>query len=275
MNQRQLDIELLEGGFRPGPVPPGFDLERLPPSQSLPLVETLESRTGPWQVGGTYGRIENLEFPRTLDADPAPIFSIDGQIGPPRPRTLNLFRSDAQVSLGGNADWYASVTYGVGGVSNNFLCDWLRGGQISLVCQTLRVDAIAYRPIGNVAYSPPAGVQLLGAMLSHTGSAPPRPPTFTTQRTTVPTGDFVDFAVPDFARWVYPGSGSAPPDLDSAPTNLFISFFNLGGFALKTAQFTASTQLDGLQIPGGSTQVRISNSTGIDRQFLLSFQLGI
>lgn len=267
-----LDVEQLDGGFKPPPVPPGFVLTKLPPG--LSLIQTIESERGPWDVGGTYGRILSVPFPTRLDESPIAIFSCDRQLGPPRPRTLNLFRNDAQVSGGGNADFYASITYGVGGVINNFLCDWSRGGQISLVCQTLRVDAIAYQPVGTSAYSPPTGLQTLGAMLGHVGSAPPKPPTFTTQRTTVATGNFVDFAVPDFARWVYPGLGSYMP-LDAAPVNISLECLNLGGQALKLSQYTERMQLEGVQLPGGTTEVRINNSAGFSVTPLLSFELGL
>jgi hypothetical protein len=271
MYRRQVDIERLEGGFRPAPMPPGF----VPPVQGLPTLEVLEARRGPWSVGGEYGRLINVAFPDSLAAAPIPIFSLDEQRGPPRPRTLNLFRSDAQLVPGiYNADFYASITYGIGGVLNNFLCDWSRGGQISIVCETLRVDAVAYQPVSDLDYTPPSGTQILGAMLSHEGSAPPRPPTFTTQRAFLPSGFTTDFVVPDFARWVYPSLGPSPPE-PAAPTGSILSCRNFSAFVLKEVELTEATLLQGVQLPGGTTEIRIANTTGNIRQYLLSFQLGL
>lgn len=269
----------LDGGYSPEPIPPGYQRAPLSapvPAQGVPTVHVVEPEEGSWSRAGKYGRSQTGPFPRSLAADPVVIFSIDRQLGPPRPRTLHLFRSDALIvpNVGLNAEIYAAITYGVGGIQNQFFCDWLRGGQISLVCDSLRVEAVPYAPNAATAYTPPAQdqVQVLGAMLSHEGSAPPRPPTFTTQRVVVPALASAVFAVPDFCRRVYPcvvGLAASVANVDD------LICLNFASIVVQSVT-VRSAQIEGVIIPGGTTQIQINNRDGaLANAYLLVFELGL
>jgi hypothetical protein len=268
-------VDELEGGFKPQPIPPGYELGQ--PPAGLPSVETLESFSGPWQQQGKYGRSVTAPVPRTEDAEPQVIFTIDRQNGPPRARTLHFFRSDAQIEPSGtlNADVYASVIYGVGGITNSFLCDWLRGGQLALVCDYLQVSAVPYAPRHGTPYNPPPDTQLqvLGCMLGHQGAPPSLPPTFTTASTTIPPSNSAVFTVPDFARAVAP-IGSVVFD---GTTNIQLVFRNLAAFDMSVVDLTEEDKNRPMLIPGGTTEIEITHGAGgsITNHFGLIFQLGL
>lgn len=273
-SRRRRIVAELVGGYDPGVNPPAFDLGNLPPP-NVPLVETIESSRGPWQQAGKYGRAENYGFPRVLDGTPTLIFNMDRQPGPPRARTLHLFRSNALLAFAGNADIYAQVTYGVGGVQNQAVFDWARGGQISLVCDSISVEAVAYTP-NDQAYNPGAvGLrQILGAMLSHEGTSQARPPTFTTEQVTLLAGDNVSFVVPDFARWVFPGIvNNEFPAVSVAD----IGFESNAGFNIKSLSCAVALQQLGTPVPGGTRVVSVAwpaTATG-SASVILQFELGL
>jgi hypothetical protein len=268
-----IQVAELQGGYFPPPVPPAFDVSQPPPA---PLVEVIESFKGPWNKSGSYGQQQNFSYPIALaDAEPITVFSNDGLSGPPGPRTLHLYRSD--VSLGaGNAEIYARITYGVGGIQNQFLCDWVRGGQIALVCQTVRVEAVVYQPTSLTPYSRPAGVEVLGCMLGQRGSAPPKPPTFTTQvqQRTVSAIDELDFDIPDYARWAYPNQ--IPLTTTSAQNTTSIMLFRSNG-AGRMRQLVVSEALmrEGSAIPGGATVVSFLNQGPANESYSVTFALGL
>lgn len=271
MSKDALEIVALRGGFKPAPVPPGFGEGQLPPN--LPLVQTLEAEKGPWQLAGKYGRQQVYQFPPTLDSTPTLIFNMDRQPGPPRARTLHLFREDSALhATGAGVDIYAQVIYGVGGVSNRALLDWTRGGQISLVCDSVAVQAVPYVVQDN-PYSPPGDdfKQVLGAMLGHDGPTPHRPPTLTTQQLTLAVGASGAFLVPDFARWVYPIVLR-----QTAPTGADLIFFRCNnGPDVKIVQFTPDVLQMGTVIPGGSTEVIIKNNGALPTVYACQFELGL
>lgn len=277
MRHPQIRVEELEGGYKPLPIPPGFDLNANP--QGLPLTETLETFRGPWQQAGRYGRAVTGPFPRSVDDTPLAIFTIDKQNGPPRARTLQLFRSDAQIipNVFLNCDTYASITYGVGGIQNNFLCDWARGGQITLVCDTLRVEAIPYAPLTGTPYAPPdeSQVQTLGAMLGHEGVSQARGPTFTTGRTIIPPTFSATYKVPDFAREVAVFATNSA-DFDAAH-DVTIEFLNFSDGAIAAVTMTPELAMVPMPIPGSTTQITIAHGAGgsITNAYGLIFFLGL
>lgn len=268
---RRVHVDELEGGIRRPPIPPGFE----PPTQGLPLVQTRETSDGPWRNAGTYGRQQSFAFPASVNADPIAVFSVDQQLGPPRPRTLHLFRSDGTLDTDfpviDNAEIYARITYGVSGITNQFLCDWTRGGQLALVCDSLRLEAIAYAPSTLAVYSPPTGTQLIGAMLGETGAVPILPPTFTTSLVNLPASSDVAIVVPDFARKVYPVFTNVP-----IPANVALLFYTLGEqVALGQFSLDQTTAIQGLVLPGGTSIVRVVNTSAGSVTFCLVFQLGL
>lgn len=271
MRHQHVRVEELEGGYQPPPIPPGFELA--PPAP--PPTQIVESTTGPWKQAGTWGRQVEYVFPASLDADPIPIFSLDHPVGPPRPRTLHLFRSDGTLATDfpiiDNAEIYARITYGVSGIQNQFLCDWTRGGQLCLVCDTLRVEAVPYAPSSLAIYSPPPGAQLIGAMLGQTGAPPTLPPTFTTPLTHLLTASQALFVVPDFARKLYVVFNDQP-----IPANVLLTFYTPGEqVAIGQHLLTETTAIEGLIIPGGTAIVAITNTSGVFVNFVCVFQLGL
>lgn len=277
MHGAQIRVEELEGGYRPPPVPPGYELDRLP--QGLPLVESLETFNGPWQQAGRYGRSITAPFPRNVTDTPLAIFTIDKQNGPPRARTIQLFRSDALIipSAFINADTYASITYGVGGIQNNFLMDWCRGGQLSLVCDTLRIEAVPYAPLGNTPYAAPPidQVQTLGAMLGHQGVSQARGPTLTSPRMIIPPTFNATFAVPDFAREV--AVFALGSDLLDPTHNVDLLFLNFSDAAIAAVTLTPELAMVPLPIPGSTTQIEIRHlgAGSITDAYGLVFFLGL
>lgn len=271
--RRRLRVAELSGGYEPAPVPPGYGQHALPPG--VPLIETIETAKGPWQVNGSYGRMNRFTFPASLDADPIAVFSIDRQLGPPRPRTLHLFRDDSNVGDGVtpvNVDCYARITYGVGAVQNSFHCDWSRGGQISIVCDALRVEAVPYVQDASSPYLPPPGEQLLGCLLSHEGSAPPRPPTFSTAIVALANTESAVFPVPDFARWAFPVS---PAALVSPASGIAVRFGNQQSFVMKLLPMSDLLAQLGTAVPGGCNTVEFTNNSGGQAIVGLQFELGL
>lgn len=269
MSEPRIEVNELEGGYQPPPIPPGY--QGVP--KGLPLTETTESYSGPWTQGGTYGRQIEYTYPATISADPVAVFSIQRQPGPPRPRTLHLFRSDGTLVSGFfNADVYAKVSYGVGGIQNVAFIDWTKGGNFTLVCDSLRVEAVAYAPTSIIAYSPPPGAQILGAMLGHEGAATARPPTFTTQSTKITPGSNAVFVVPDFARWVFPKINNTPPDAGD-----FMAQVNLFAVGLGRLKLTDSLMQLGTPVTGGATEIDVHHdiAAALDMQVLLQFELGL
>jgi hypothetical protein len=183
-----------------------------------------------------------------------------------------LFRNDAELSVAvSNADLYALITYGVGGIQNQFLCDWSRGGQFSLVLETVRVEAVPYLPQLGVPYLPPQGRQLLGCMLSHEGPSVARPVTFTSSAAGVASGGSVSFTVPDFARWVYPTNVVLP----AQPSTDTVEFLNQGVTTLKLVRLDDAFLLRGTPVPGGTSVITVHNNSGGFRAYGLQFELGL
>lgn len=266
----------LVGAVRPPPVPPGFAETQTP--AGLSLVETIETSRGPWSSGSPYGRAIEFVYPAALEASSQLVFNVDRQPGPPRARTLHLFRSDASLVAGAelfpptNADVYARVTYGIGGVQNQALFDWLRGGHVPITCDSLSVEAIQYAVSADSEYVPPEGFEILGCMLSHDGAPPPRPPTFTSQQITLQPATGVSFSVPDFARWCFPVYGTPATTLQAGQT---VRCLNFGNLLLKETSLSQAVIADGFLIPGGTTQIEIDNDSGEEQTWLLQFQLGL
>jgi hypothetical protein len=262
----------LRGGFAPAPVPPGWELNQVP--AGLPLVETIEPEKGPWSRAGAFGRLEKFTVPDAAGVVTA-VFSNDHIEGPPRARVINLFRSDIELTHGANSNFYARITYGIGGVQNQFFCDWLAGGQLSLVATTLRVEAVTYAPNAEVAYSRESGQVVLGAMLGVFGSlqSGQAPITFTTQEVDLAASEVGTFLIPDFARRVIPQLDLGSNAYSDCQLNL------VGGNSFATrfhgANFTAELARQGVTLPGPTTRVVFKNAGASGLSVAMQFQLGL
>lgn len=268
-----LRIAELEGGFNPGPVPPGWE----PPQAGLPLVHTIEPESGPWQRASKYGRSVDVAWPATA-GEVISVFNADRCAGPPRKRLVHLFRGDqvdsATVS---SADVRLRCTYGIGGTQNVFDADWLQGGDFAIVCDTMRVEAVTFAPTIGL-YIPPVTRLQLGAFLGQGGGTPPLPPTFTTPKQSVATGafptSFVSFTVPDFARRFMVNRLSA---LDPAPGDMFVLFRNQStGSIQKLLDLDGTMIRQGTSIPGGTQTIEVYNIGASNPTILsLTFFLGL
>src|SRR5262245_20407653 len=258
----------LRGGFKPAPVPPG-----LVPAPVAPFQYSQEPPKGLWTQAGSYGRQFKGVIPSTAGVI-IPVFSNDQLDGFPRARCVHLYRSDNELlhSGGGNNGFRLKCTYGQGGVQNQFFADWQSGGNFSLPCTTLRIEALSYAPNAESPYSTFAGDVVLGAMVGYEGMTTPRDPlTFTTERVELAAGESALAVVPDFARRVI-------PQIDLGNTTYADVEFALlnNGPRWEAGQFFAAIARDGVPITGGVTRVFLENNHATELMAVsFLFQLGL
>ena len=264
-------IEEFQGGYTPGPIPPGFHA----PPPHLPRVEVVEALSGDWSQAGKYGRVYTGPWPQTVD-DVVSVFTIDRIPGPPKERLLHLFKTDNTLSGGGRQAFYARVTYGSGGAQNVFFCDW--GGHVPLVADSIRVDAVPFSPLVGQPYNPPplsnaSAVITFGALLGVEGSGPSIPPTFTTPNklTTVPS-ESINVPVPDFARRVIPNvvPKTAPPVVPGEFTLVFLQ----AGNQVKALDVSPDIIANGCALTGLTTSVQLFSLQTL-QLIGLTFELGL
>jgi len=248
----------------------------------LPHVATVEPRWGWWSESGAFGGRIQRAFPGTageiIDA-----FSIDRTPGPPRPRAFNLFRSNLNLGGGGgrggtNAELYAQITYGAGGVTHSFKMDATLGTQISLVANTIRLSFVSYAPAAGSIYNPPTeGELILGATLGLGAVAPGDAATFTTPYVSVDPGAEQTFAIAPFARRLYPFQPLVNVASVHGWQDVRLRFCREGGATQSTLYLGEIPELlsTGVPIPGGAFDVRLTNG-GPNARFLgIIYQLGI
>ena len=259
-------IDVLPPDQRAIHVPAGPQLAR------LPRVEVVEPNDGPWSQPGTYGR--------RIEVNPGPVNAAGyGQSfavfenpkfnGPPRPRTVQLFRSDRNNQIGAttpNADFYALLTYGLNGVVNEILLDWVNGAQFQLPCQMLRVEAIAYQPNRTVIYEPGTGKTVLGALAAEGPCACPVPMSFTTQVVNLNPNEGVSFDIPNMARRAFPLVFDTNTAAVTDPTDYSINFsVDRAGYGTNTSshyQVSDEILAMGVPVPGGAKTCEIRVAIG-------------
>ena len=246
-----------------------------------PAVPVLEPQEGDWSTSNFWGDQFNSKrapdgttnFPKAAGQVLGVLPKNNRMYGPPKTMTVSLYRSDdPQI---GNADFYARVTYGTGGGTNSFMCDWLAGMRFSLTMNNVNVDAVSYAPNSQAPYAPDVTDGFfLGAMVTEGGAGDNAPLTFTEPLTVIPTLQHVDFAAPDFARRLL--IHTAVPLDPTVDTGIFVQFrsgsVGLAGYDLRVMRENLS---DGILIPGGCREVRISNTTGADFLVTPQWVLGI
>jgi hypothetical protein len=256
----------LDGGFVPAPVPPGFNPAALP-SFRPPVT--------PAAKDGSYGRRAQTTLP-DLPGAQIEIFSNDLFPGMPMPRSIQLYRSDRDTVYG-NADVRALIQYANGGIWNAFRCDWINGGQFSLVCTSIRVIAETYAPAGDQPYSVGSGELILGALVGDGAAAPQGDPvSFTTERRVLAPGPSeLEELIPDFARRFVPcmldTAGALPP----VPADFIIRFLTGSANVIKATQLTAEIERDGIIIPGGANSVVVASASALEYALAFQFQLGL
>lgn len=260
----------LQGGFRPAPIPPGYEQ---PPSRGLPQVEIVEplNYLSAQGTSGAWGNNFTGEFP--AEGASVLVASMDRFPGPPRPITVHLLRNDVDAPSAGNAMLRAVLTYGTGGAQNVAELDWCQGGQFTIVANAIRVEARAVRPFPDLPYAPDNTRIVLGASFGLEPASPARPPTFTAPYQPLFSPGSVRFPIPDFARRAYPlfasdGGGAAPFDVWQAR-------FLLGDFtALVDVQCNTDIVQNGLIVPGFARYFSIFSATQTESVGAM-FELGL
>jgi hypothetical protein len=184
-----------------------------------------------------------------------------GLYGPPAVHSIQLGRSDAVDAQ--NADVYARITLGCGGVENQFLVDWLHGAQFTVVCNSLSVAALTYAPSASNVYAASGAAVALKAMVAKGSTNPSRcPASYTMPGQPLAEvgnpGSGVSYNVPDFARELCVHVVSNPANNNPAVASVvLITMTNEGGSVL--AQYNAQVCAGGrsIPIPGGVNTVFI------------------
>jgi len=250
----------LQNAYFPEPIPPEY---RPPPPPAQPM-QVIEPTHGWWRQAGAFGRRFEGRPPDTAGM----VIPLTEQLelpGPPAPWWLNFFRfdrvvSDEAISLG-NWDFRARVIYGVGGVDNVIETDLIQGVQFAVVCNSLTVQLVTYRPIAFQAYNvePVNSDHIVAGCVFGKGGAGngTLPVTWTTEFQLVPfTGLSFVTAVPDFARSVVVHTSQTDP-ADLAGARLL--FASSSGVTIKEVivadAYDVLTQDKGIAIPGGTNQV--------------------
>lgn len=124
---------------------------RPPPNLRVPQGAERRAKTKLWYEENSPGqkrRVDENNLP--TEASREPILEVR-DFGEPELICLQLDRNI--ISQGGNAKIVAEVTYGVGGASDTFVCDWADGTQMGIVAQRLTVVARPEQAVKQAAFS--------------------------------------------------------------------------------------------------------------------------
>lgn len=232
-------------------------------------MRVLAPQDGKWVNNNLWGDQRFQTLPLTEGAEISISPKLARMYGPPAVHSVQLSRSDDVQPQ--NADVYARIQYGCGAVNNSFDCDWLHGQQFSLVCNSVEVRAVTYRPIASQPYSVDDGAVALVAMVAKGAINQGRCPlTFTEPRGELtvsggatptiayPVRDFVKQFTVHLAGTV--GSTNSDP---SVPTGIYAQIYTQGGgqLALYDLQVCAGGTA-AIQLPSGASHVALVNSNG-------------
>lgn len=226
------------------------------------VLRFIEPTKGPWVNQNTFGD----QFFGPLPSTAGQVFAVlpknTGLYGPPAVHSLQLGRSDAVDAQ--NADVYARITIGCGGVENIFDVDWLHGVQLALTCNSVSVQAVTYAPTPGAYRAASASVALKAMVTKGCVSQSRCPATYTEALVSLADvalapANAVTFFLPDFARelTVHVAGNNNP----ATPTAITLSFLNQGGSVI--AQYNAQVCAGGrsVPIPGGANSVFIENAS--------------
>lgn len=262
---------------------------------------TLEPTLGWWTGNTQFGNRLAFDMPATegvivdiLDSRELP--------GPPRAFGATLTRNPritlgpnlapvGEANIARNADIYAQITYGAGGVSSTFLMDWSQGGSFALQANTMRISALSYAPklpadfgaYDNRRQFTGVSKLQLGATIGIDGTPPPRAPTFTTQLQLIRIADLAgaQVTVPPFARRVWPVMAVFDPSIPPFEPVPYAEYVisGSGNFSVWQ-QYALSDELvsEGIPIPGSvdsySIRARVPVPT-FDLRVAFIFELGL
>lgn len=117
--------------------------------------------------------------------------------GAPVARSVLLWSSDRVGAT--NADVRCQVQMGVGGFTQTFMCDWSNGAQFSVVANSLRIDAVTWRPNTLIPYNVTGDQIKLGA-LCVLGTANSKHLTYTEPLVSQAAAAVTTYPVPRFAK---------------------------------------------------------------------------
>ncbi len=221
------------------------------------IVRVLEPQKGAWVNQNLWGD----QRVQPLPGDPGQIVSVLGKntimYGPPAVHSVQLARGDETPAV--NSDVRARVTYGCGGMTNTFDCDWLHGQQFTLVCNSVSVAAVSYAPRSKAPYDPGTGAVFLGVAVCKGSSHAASALTYTEPRDTMQDAEIDDYPVRDFVReiCVHLDNNDDP----SVATNVHVQLLDAGGSGITyDAQVFAGGRR--VPLPGMTSLVRIRNNSG-------------
>lgn len=259
------DVVRLAGGYAP-PFPQ--DLAGSPHG-SLPRIEVVEPNVGWWTQAGAFGFRYQGPVP-SLAGGTIPLTEQIRLPGPPRLWWIHWFRYSRSIfdeasPNYGVWDLRGRVTYGVGGAQNIVECDVAAGIQMSVVCNSIKVDLVTYAPYVNSfdeePYTPGDVGVVAGAMFGDGSAAGALPPTWSSQ--TLQAAGLTGImdrvvAVPDFARSVCLHTNVTDPALLANSVMAFesLSFGQGKVINLQTVYQQLSTER-GIAIPAFTNQIRI------------------
>ncbi len=216
------------------------------------VLRIVEPTSGAWVNQNTFGDQRFQPLPATAGQVMNVLPKNTGLYGPPAVHSLQLGRSDDVPTQ--NADVYARITIGCGGVENSFDCDWLHGLQLSVVCNSVSVQAVTYAPNGDAPYATSNASVALKAMVAKGSVQQGRLPATYTLPTVGLFGNLF-YPVPDFARefCLQVGANNDP----AVPQDVLVHFRNDGGtdLAVYNAQVFAGGR--SVPMPGGTNTLFI------------------
>ena len=165
-----------------------------------PAAQVVEPVRGWWTGNAAFGREETLVPPGDREFA---IGSIDQMPGPPRARTVSLYRSPIPAGVGPEPVptlARAIVVYGAGGVQNSLELDFAFGSQFSVVCDTIRIGGRVYDAGGAAIPVVPATRQTFGFTVGEGSFAAALPATWTSFTSVLGAGGSMQVPVPEFAR---------------------------------------------------------------------------
>lgn len=223
-------------------------------------LNVVQPDKGPWENDNQWGTSRSDVWP----ASPGQTVIIVDKPrlpGPPAVHTILFDRSNQEGQIL-NSDIRAVIEYGAGGTRNTFLCDWQNGGQISLVCNSLRIGYQTFAP-HDAPYVPQTSNLNVGVAIGRGNRGNGMPATYTAQAVTIHDGSNHIFPAPDFAKRVtiLQGGIVGAPFLDpSIPSGVTVLIS--GSHGAEIFDYARFIRNPTVTLPGGCKSVTIINNTG-------------
>lgn len=245
------------------------------PFSGIKKVSPLELRRGPWSGNNQLG--SELEFAPDVN-NVQTILKLD-EWGMPQVWTVMLgtsYTGDVTDDLFGFGV-EALVSVGCGGITQEFICDWVEGTTFQVPMNAINVQA-RYTIAQNALIPPDLRLKVNVAR----GGLTTRGPTSTVRdpdllNLDLPAGGFKLFQIPKFAHRMQVVSATDPLSTYAAAN--ILTFRTGVGLSVDTARFNGDTLLqfpDGVPIPNATRYARFANNSGVDLvNFAMIFYLAL